>query len=153
MIEEIDRRIAVAMARVRHALRATLSRLITSGPVALVQADALSGEQLQAAELMQHYGFTSAPPAGALLLVVPVGGRTAHGVVVADEHAAFRIRNLPQGEVAIYTDEGDHIRLKRGRVVEISTQTLNVIATTAVNITTPTLTVTAAAAVNLTTPT
>jgi phage baseplate assembly protein V len=119
MIGLIDTRIARALARVRLAFRGVLTRLNTAPAVQLAQADALSGEQLQDAELMQHYGFTSAPPAGTMVVVLPLGGQTAHGIIIATEHASYRLRGLQSGEVALYTDEGDHVVLHRGRVVEI----------------------------------
>jgi phage baseplate assembly protein V len=126
-----------ALAGVRLPFRARLTGLNTAPGVGLVQAKALAGEQLQAAELFQHYGLTSAPPAGTMLLVVPVGGNTAHGIVVGEEHSGFRLKGLKSGEVALYTDEGDSIVLKRGRVIEMETETLRVKATTQVTFETP----------------
>ncbi len=149
---EIERRIDRALGRVRQAFRAVLAGVGSSAPVQLAQAAALAGEQLDAVELMQHYGFTSRPLAGTAAVVLPIGGKTSHGVVIATEHGSYRLRNLAAGEVALYTDEGDKVVLKRGRVIEITTQTLRINASTAVEITTPTMTVTAATAVSLTTP-
>ncbi len=113
-----------ALAGVRQAFRARLTSINTAPGVALIQAEALAGETLQAAELFQHYGFTSAPPDGTMLLVVPVGGNTAHGIVVGEEHTGFRLKGLTSGEVALYTDEdqggtGHHIILKRGGIIEV----------------------------------
>ncbi|MGH3443611.1 MAG: phage baseplate assembly protein V, partial [Nitriliruptorales bacterium] len=52
----------------------------------------------------------------------------------------YRLQSLAPGEVAIYTDEGDKVHFKRGRVIDIETGTLNIRASQAVNIDTPTLT-------------
>ncbi|RQU99211.1 phage baseplate assembly protein V, partial [Burkholderia cenocepacia] len=49
----------------------------------------------------------------------------------------YRYKALKSGEVALYTDEGDSVVLGRGRVVSITTKTLNIHATEAVNIDTP----------------
>ncbi|PKN07630.1 MAG: phage baseplate assembly protein V [Deltaproteobacteria bacterium HGW-Deltaproteobacteria-8] len=125
------------LAGIRLPFRAQLTGHDTAPGVGLVQAKALAGEKLQAAELFQHYGLTSAPPAGTMLLVVPVGGFTAHGIVVGEENSGFRLRGLKSGEVALYTDEGDHIILKRGRIMEIETETLRVKAATQVVFETP----------------
>lgn len=119
MMREVQTRIERALARVRLAFRGRLVRLDTAPGVQLAQLDGLADEQLQAVELMQHYGLTSHPPAGTMAIILPVGGRTAHGVVIATEHGAYRLKGLAAGEVAIYTDEGDRVHLKRGRVVEI----------------------------------
>jgi phage baseplate assembly protein V len=137
MIEATERAINRALGAIRAPFRAVLTALRLGTPVQLAQADATAGEQLQAAELMQHYGVTSAPPNGSQMIVVPIGGKTAHGVVIATEHGAYRFKLNAQGEVAIYTDEGDHVYLKRGRVVEIETQTLLVKASTKVRLETP----------------
>lgn len=126
----IDGRIQRALARVRRGFRAVLTALDTSPRVSLVQALGLSKEQLQALELFQHYGFTSAPPAGTMCVILPLGGQTAHGVVVATEHSAYRIQGLQNGEVAIYTDEdraadGCRIVLKRGNRIEIQARDID----------------------------
>lgn len=126
----MDSRITRALARLRRAFRAVLTALDTDAPVVLIQADGVAGEQLQAIELFQHYGLTSAPPPGTMCVVLPVGGQTAHGITVATEHGSFRLKGLKAGEVALYTDEdqsadGCRIVLRRGNVVEIQAKTIN----------------------------
>ncbi|MCW3479744.1 phage baseplate assembly protein V [Neisseriaceae bacterium JH1-16] len=118
MIREIDKRISRAMAGVRQAFRGVLSRVNSSSQVQLVQADGLAGETLQDAELFQHYGFTSNPLPGSMAVILPMGGKTSHGIVIATEHGSYRLQALKPGEVALYTDEGAKIVLKRGRVIE-----------------------------------
>ena len=81
-------KIARALSRVRLGFRAVLTALDTSPSVQLLQADGLSGEQLQASEVFQHFGFTSAPPAGTQCIVLPLGGKSSHGVIVATEHGS-----------------------------------------------------------------
>ncbi|MCG8993208.1 phage baseplate assembly protein V [Laribacter hongkongensis] len=118
MWADVDKRIRRAMSGVRQAFRGVLTR-VNSGPaVQLVQADALAGERLQDAELFQHYGLTSHPPAGTMAVILPVGGKTSHGIVIATEHGNYRLKSLKPGEVALYTDEGAKITLKRGRLIE-----------------------------------
>lgn len=56
-------------------------------------------------------------------------------LVVADRR--FRLQALAPGEVALYTDEGDKLHFKRGRVIDIQTATLNIRASSAVNIDSP----------------
>ena len=118
MIADVDKRIRRAMAGVRQAFRGVLTRVGSSTAVQLVQADGLAGEQLQDNELFQHYGFTSNPLPGTMAVILPVGGRTSHGIVIATEHGSYRLKALAPGEVALYTDEGAKIVLKRGRVIE-----------------------------------
>lgn len=151
-IEQIDRRIRAALGGIRLAFRGVITLVKAAGTVQLVQMDALAGEQLQDNELFQHYGFTSNPLPGTMAIVLPIGGRTAHGIIVATEHGSYRLKNLLPGEVAIYTDEGDSVILKRGRVIEVTTQTFRVNAGTAIELNAPVITGNAATSVSFNTP-
>lgn len=117
-IKLIDERISRLLARVRQAFRGKLTLTETGGGVQLSQVQGLATEDLPGIELFQHYGFTSVPPAGTMAILVPMGGRTSHSVIVATENSAYRLQGLANGEVAIYTDEGTSIVLKRGKVIE-----------------------------------
>lgn len=152
MIAQIDKRISRALGGIRLAFRGVLTLVKAAGAVQLVQLDGLAGEQLQDAELFQDYGYTSNPPAGTMAIVLPIGGRTAHGIVIATEHGSYRLKNLQSGEVAIYTDEGDSIVLKRGRLIEVTTQTFTLNAGVAINLNAPTITGNASAGIALNTP-
>ena len=66
-----------------------------------------------------------------------LSGDRSHAVVVVAADRRYRIKELKPGEVAIYTDEGDKVHFKRGRIIDIETDTLNIKATTAVNFDTP----------------
>ncbi|WP_448646796.1 phage baseplate assembly protein domain-containing protein [Pseudomonas mohnii] len=113
--------VARVMSSFRLPFRAVSARN-THGKLIGVQMQGLSGESVSG-ELMQHYGFSSAPQPGAEYLVVAVGGNSKHAVVVASEDGRYRIP-LVDGEVSIYTDEGDYIHLKRGRMIEVVTDDL-----------------------------
>jgi phage baseplate assembly protein V len=131
LAKQINACVQRALARIRLAFRAVLTALDTAPRVSLVQAEGLSSEQLQALELFQHYGFTSAPPPGTMCVVLPLGGQTAHGIVVATEHGAYRIKSLQSGEVAIYTDEdqaadGCRIVLQRGNKIKIQARDIDI---------------------------
>lgn len=152
MWHKVDAYINRAISRVRLAFRAVIGDVSATGDVQFMDGTGLAGEQLEANELFQHYGFTSVPLAGSMAVVLPIGGRTAHGIVIATEHGSYRLKGLQSGEVAIYTDEGDSIVLNRGRVINLTTKTLNINAEEAVNITTKTVTIAASSAVNANTP-
>lgn len=122
------------MRNVRQAFRGTAARN-THGKLIGIEMEGLAGEPVSG-ELMQHYGFSSAPLPGAEFLAIPVGGNSKHTVVVASEDGRYRI-TLIDGEVSLYTDEGDYIHMKRGRLIEIETETLVVKATTKVRFETP----------------
>ncbi|ABO54300.1 TPA: phage baseplate assembly protein [Burkholderia vietnamiensis] len=139
MMREVEKRVSRMLAGVRQAFRGVISGVNTDGPVVMVRGEGLAGESGVDEELFQHYGYTSAPPAGTMKIVVPIGGKTSHSIVVATEHAQYRVKALKDGEVAIYTDEGDSIVLSRGRVINIKTKTLNIEAEDSVNFKTPTV--------------
>lgn len=91
------------------------------------------GETFADREYFQHYGFTSRPLAGAEGILLKQGNNI---ILIASDDRRYRIE-AADGEVALYTDEGDHIHMKRGRVVEINTDTLKVAAATQVLLETP----------------
>lgn len=74
-------------------------------------------------ERPQNYGFTSRPLDGAEAFVAFLGGKRDHGVVIAVEDRRYRVKSLEKGEVAIYTDQGDKIVLKRGGTIEATCST------------------------------
>lgn len=122
------------MSNVRQAFRGTAARN-THGTLIGIEMEGLAGESVSG-ELMQHYGYSSAPLPGAEFLAIPVGGNSKHTVVVASEDGRYRI-TLKDGEVSLYTDEGDYIHMKRGRLIEVETDTLVVKAKTKVRFETP----------------
>ncbi|HBC7419261.1 TPA: phage baseplate assembly protein V [Serratia marcescens] len=119
-IKMIDERISRFLARVRQAFRGKVNLVNTAGGIQTAQVGGLAGEDLPGAELFQHYGFTSAPPAGATAIVIPVGGRTSHSVIIATEHSACRLQGLEDGEVAIYNQDGASVVLKSGKIIEVT---------------------------------
>ncbi|MDS0859950.1 phage baseplate assembly protein V [Burkholderia pseudomultivorans] len=137
MINEVKKQIDRALSGVRQAYRAVISLCASDTPVQLAQVDGLAGETTPDVELFQHYGITSNPPAGTMAVVLPLGGKTSHGVIVATENETYRIQGLQSGEVAIYTDEGDSIVFRRGRIIDITTETLNITASKKITMDTP----------------
>lgn len=135
-----------AGSRILGPIRRRLAHLVARAVVTLVndaakmqtlQLGLLADEALDGAEHWQPYGFTYKPHVGAEALVLAVGGHRAHSVVIACADRRYRLTSLEDGEVALYTDEGDKVHLKRGRVIEVVTETLNISASTAVNFDTP----------------
>lgn len=106
---------------IRQAFRAVAARN-THGKLIGVQMQGLAGETVDG-EQFQNYGFSSAPLPGAEYIVIPVGGNSKHSVVVASEDGRYRLQ-LKDGEVSLYTDEGDYVHMKRGRVIEVVTDEL-----------------------------
>ena len=118
MWNQVDQRINRALNRIRNAFRGVLTRVNSSGPAQTIQGKGLHSEPLQDMELFQHYGFTSNPLPGTMAVILPINGKTSHGIVIATEHGQYRLKSLKPGEVALYTDEGSSIVLKRGKIIE-----------------------------------
>lgn len=102
-----------------------------------LQVRLTAGELKDGAEHFEPYGYTCNPLSGAEVLTAFLGGDRSHAVVLVASDRRYRIKELKPGEVAIYTDEGDKIHFKRGRIIDIETGTLNIKASTAVNFETP----------------
>jgi len=84
-----------------------------------VQIELFDGEVRDAADRLQNYGFTSVPLPGSEAAVACVGGNRDHPLVIVVDDRRYRLHGLQNGEVAIYTDEGDKIHLKRGGTVQV----------------------------------
>ncbi|SDA18121.1 phage baseplate assembly protein V [Pseudomonas sp. NFPP10] len=131
LVREQVRRV---MSGFRLPFRAVAARN-THGKLIGVQMQGLAGEAV-VGEQFQYYGFSSAPLPGAEYIVIPVGGNSKHSVVVASEDGRYRLA-LKDGEVSLYTDEGDCVHMKRGRVIEIVTDELVVKARNKIQFDTP----------------
>lgn len=118
MFREINKQIKRAAVAVRQAFRMVIGQVNSTPGVQLVTGDANAGESVRDAELMQHYGFTSRPPAGTMAVVLPLGGKSSHGIIVATENSSYRIAGLENGELAIYSHEGAKTVFRNGRLIE-----------------------------------
>ncbi len=121
-------------------IRALISSVV-EGVIKRFSAAGRPGETIDDREYLQHYGFTSRPLAGSEGVLICDGN---HIVMIASDDRRYRI-SLVNGEVALYTDEGDKIHLKRGRIIEIDggeqvnviTKVAQVTASTSATITSP----------------
>ena len=121
----VIRAIQVVMAPTVRRVRLMVSRAVVEAvndalKCQGLQVSLLAGEVKDGVEHFQEYGFTSHAPAGSEGVGLFVSGDRGHGIVVAVGDRRVRLKNLAQGEVAVYTDEGDKIHLKRGRIIEIN---------------------------------
>ncbi len=136
-IDPLKRRILLAISR------AVVETIKDDEGIQKIQASLLADEVQDDMERFQNYGFTSHPHKGSEGIAVFPGGDRSHGILIVVDNRQYRLKGLQEGEVALYTDEGDYIKLKRGNEIEIVTHTLTVNATSAVQITTPSFNVTA----------
>lgn len=84
-----------------------------------IDGDYFDEESLDGLEFVENYGFTSRPLDGADSLALFHSGSRDNGMVIAVSDRRYRLTALEKGEVALYTDEGDKIHIKRGGTIEV----------------------------------
>jgi len=115
-------------------------------------------------EYFQHYGFTSRPLPGGELIFIS-SGNNYFGIASDDRRYRLQVEN---GEVALYTDEGDKVHFKRNKTIEIvcgnkltatvenevdvTTKVAKVTASTSCEIDSPQVTINASASCGVTSP-
>lgn len=124
--------------------RAVVARSDSGRGMQRLQLDLLRDETRDV-EHHEPYGFTSRPLPGAEAIAAAIGGARGHLVALMASDRRHRLKGLAPGEVALYTDEGDQLVFKRGRIVRLT-------AGSAVEVTAPEVTVTASASITLDTP-
>ena len=103
--------------------RGVVESLKDDGGLQLVKLKLLAGENRDNIERFQNYGFTSYPKADSEAVVIFPGGNREAGFVISIDDRNFRLKSLAEGEVALYTDEGDKIHFKRGGTIEVVSAT------------------------------
>ncbi|MDD2722236.1 MAG: phage baseplate assembly protein [Gallionella sp.] len=87
-----------------------------------VQVKVLDGETLNNIDRVEPYGFSYRPKPGCRAhLFFPAGDRS-YGVALVVGDKRYQM-DLKEGEVALHDDEGNHVHLKRGGVVEVKAAT------------------------------
>lgn len=87
-------------------------------PVKVLQVRFSPLETHDSIPLIQQYGFSSRPKPNANAVVVFLTGDRNQGLAIATTDQRYVV-HLSEGEVALHTDEGDHVYLKRGREIEV----------------------------------
>lgn len=114
-MKHLRRALAPIATRARLAVARAILRAIQDegSPVRVVQVTALAGETMGRVPHLQHFGFSSAPPAGSrLVLVCPMGSRD-NALAVAEEHPDHRPAGLlAEGEVVVYAAGGARVHVR-----------------------------------------
>ena len=133
--------------------RSVLQLSDVSQLIQTLQLTALKDEVLDNVEYFEPHGFTSRAQKGAEAIVFCPGGNRSSAICLVVADRRFRMKGLKEGEVALYTDEGDFIHFKRGNEIYINTENkLTVVAGNEVDVTAPLVNVTASTKVTFTTP-
>lgn len=103
--------------RVRLMLARAIVLLIDDAPRAQeLQVELLEDEQQDGVERLQNYGFTAAPHPGAEAVVACIGGLRSHAIALVVEDRRYRLKGLAAGEVALYDDLGNVVKLGRTQI-------------------------------------
>jgi phage gp45-like len=116
MWNQVDLRIRSALRGIRLAFRGRLTR---------VKSD-LTIQQVQRACRRAAAGRRTVPALRVYQLPAcrhsvyraSIGGQTSHAIIIATENGAYRLQ-VASGEMAIYSDEGAFVHIKKGRIVEV----------------------------------
>lgn len=129
MIAPLQRRLAMLAAR-------AVVRLINDETSRQqLQLEILKDELRDGVERMQDYGFTSHPKPGCDAAVISVAGARSQAIAIVVDDRRYRLK-LQEGEVAMYDDLGNCVKLLRDKVkiegvqeVEASAPTVRITAT------------------------
>lgn len=88
-----------------------------------VQVTVLDGEVPPNVQRVEPYGFSYRPPRKGFqtYLVFPAGDRS-HGLCLIIGDKRYQM-DLQEGEAALHDDEGNHVHIKRGGVIEVKAAT------------------------------
>jgi len=99
--------------------RSVVEQVSDSTAMQELRVEIMKGELREKIERFQQYGLTSVPLPGAEALIAALGGNRDHCIAFAVDDRRYRLTGLQGGEVAIYTDEGDKIHLKRNGIIVV----------------------------------
>ncbi len=112
-LEPILRRLSALLGR------AVVSRVDDARRLQALQLSGLAGERLDGVESFQAYGLTSSPPIGSEALLACIGGQREHAIALGVAHRESRPRNLAAGEVTLYSQHGQSVKLKADGSIEL----------------------------------
>lgn len=125
MLSKIKQEMQKMLSNIRTPFRGVLNGSDSSNDIQRHQVSGLADETLQDVEIYQHFGFTSNPPPGTKVIVVPLNGLTSHSVIIATENGNYRLASLKPGEVALYSSFGSTVVLKEGNIIDIDAEEIN----------------------------
>lgn len=130
---KISRFLAPLSMRIRNMLaRCVIKAINDDHKLQTATISILKNELKGNVEIFQLYGLDVNPPVDTEAVVVCPNGDRSSAIVLAMGDRRFRITGKKSGEVAIYTDEGDYIYLKRQHNIEIKTLHLKAMAEDAI---------------------
>ena len=115
----LDSRIQRQVRRIARPVRGVLSSVSANGKGLLAQWTAREDETLADTELAQHFGFRSVAPSDTEVVAIPIGGSSAHLVIVGEIDRSTTPPTLQAGEACIYSTGSARIHVKANGEIEI----------------------------------
>ena len=139
------------MSRTLNMIARAIVRLIgDDGTRQSAQLEVTAGEYLDDVPRIQNYGLTSVPPVdGTDAIVLFLNGDRNEGITIAMENRQFRLKGLESGEVALFDDLGNVVKLGRDQL-EVAAVTKLIATAPEAQVTAPIVQVTAATSATLT---
>jgi len=91
-----------------------------------IQTELHDGEVREKVERWQEYGFTCNPPSNSEALCLFLGGERDRGFIIATENKNYRVLDLKEGEVCLYTHEKDKIHFQNENKLLIQTKEFSI---------------------------
>jgi phage baseplate assembly protein V len=109
--------------------RAVVELVNDAATMQAVQVSLRADELRDGVERFQNYGFSSVPAPGAEGVALAVGGDSGHCVLVAVDDRRYRITDMAEGEVCLYTlGNGRRLYLKEDGQVHLGTDPTDFVA-------------------------
>lgn len=93
------------------------------------QNSMFSNHILQDQNIIQHYGFASAPLSGSKTIVLGIAGSNTNNLIIGTHDNRYLPTNLLAGEVVVHDYQGQAIELRQNQTININsmkTTTINV---------------------------
>lgn len=108
----------------RNRMRMVIGRAIVSvvndnTKIQLMQITLMKDQVKDGVERVQNYGFTGHPLPDAEAVAVFPNGNRDYGMIVAVDDSRYRIKDLPEGGVAVYDYDGNYVKLTEANGIEI----------------------------------
>lgn len=118
MLEPVRRRLRMVVQR------AVVEYVHAQNGRPFVQVVSTGGEPCDA-ELVQPFGLSSQPVAGAGAIVLNLNGDRSHAVAINVGDNRYRVE-VSEGEVALYNQDGAVIHLRAGRIIDVDADQMNI---------------------------
>lgn len=114
--------------RVRHMIRGgKIKSIDDSGAAQIAQVALSSIEKRDHTPMLTIYGLSSRPPVDSDVVVLFLGGDRSAGVGIASSNQTHRLRDLKDGEIALYDDLKRKLHFTRdGLVIEGKEHDINI---------------------------